>query len=52
MDAPGLGWFSPGLGNRVFLATAGDAQGTEQPEGGFYLGKERGGRPRQMSTVP
>jgi len=30
-------------GNRVFLTTAVDAQGTEQPEEGFYLGKDRGG---------
>jgi outer membrane protein assembly factor BamB len=45
MDVPGLGWSSPIVwGNRVFLTTAVDAQGTEQPEGGFYLDKERGGR--------
>ena len=45
IDVPGLGWSSPIVwGNRVFLTTAVDAQGTEQPEGGFYLGKDRGGR--------
>ena len=44
LDVPGLGWSSPIVwGNRVFLTTAVDAQGTEQPEGGFYLGKDRGG---------
>lgn len=43
-DVPGLGWSSPIVwGNRVFLTTAVDAQGTEQPEEGFYLGKDRGG---------
>ncbi len=45
IDVPGLGWSSPIVwGNRVFLTTAVDVQGTEQPEGGFYLGKDRGGR--------
>ncbi|HPA06566.1 MAG TPA: PQQ-binding-like beta-propeller repeat protein, partial [Candidatus Hydrogenedentes bacterium] len=45
IDVPGLGWCSPIVwGNRVFLTTAVDAQGTEQPEEGFYLGKDRGGR--------
>jgi outer membrane protein assembly factor BamB len=45
IDVPGLGWSSPIVwGNRVFLTTAVDAQGTEQPEEGFYLGKDRGGR--------
>jgi len=45
IDVSGLGWSSPIVwGNRVFLTTAVDAQGTEQPEGGFYLGKDRGGR--------
>ena len=45
IDVPGLGWSSPIVwGNRVFLTTAVDAQGTEQPEGGFYLDKDRGGR--------
>jgi outer membrane protein assembly factor BamB len=45
IDVPGLGWSSPIVwGNRVFLTTAVDAQGTEQPEEGFYLGEDRGGR--------
>jgi outer membrane protein assembly factor BamB len=45
IDVPGLGWSSPIVwGNRVFLTTAVDAQGTEEPEEGFYLGKDRGGR--------
>ena len=51
-DVPGLGWSSPIVwGNRVFLTTAVDAQGTEQPEGGFYLGKARGGRGEQRWLV-
>ncbi len=45
IDVPGLGWSSPiAWGNRVLLTTAVDTQGTEQPEEGFYLGKDRGGR--------
>jgi outer membrane protein assembly factor BamB len=45
IDVPGLGWSSPIVrGNRIFLTTAVDARGTEQPEEGFYLGKDRGGQ--------
>lgn len=45
IDVPGLGWSSPIVwGDRVFLTTAVDAQGTEQPKEGFYLGKDRCGR--------
>ena len=36
IDVPGLAWSSPIVsGNRVFLTTAVDAQGREQPEGAF-----------------
>jgi len=45
IDVPGLGWSSPIVwGNRVFLTTAVGAQGSERPEGGFYMGRNRGGR--------
>lgn len=43
VDLPGLGWSSPIVAeNRIFLTTAVNTQGTEQPEGGFYLGRTRG----------
>jgi len=45
IDVPGLGWSSPIVwGDRVFLTTAVDAQGTERPEGGFYMRENRGDR--------
>jgi len=53
IDVPGLGWSSPIVrGDRVFLTTAVDAQGTEQPEGGFSLGKDRGGRGEHLRGLP
>ena len=45
IDVAGLGWSSPIVwGDRVFLTTAVDNRLTEQPEEGFYLGKDRGGQ--------
>ena len=44
IDVPGLGWSSPIVaGDRVYLTTCISEAGQEQPELGFYLGKNRGG---------
>lgn len=52
IEVPGLGWSSPIVwGSRVFLTTAVDAQGTEEPEEGSYLGRNRGGRGENRCLV-
>lgn len=52
IDVPGLGWSSPIIWkNRVFLTTAVNSAGTETPEGGFYLGKIRGGKSEHVWLI-